>query len=100
MCAVTGERGVGEWVEINPRVLDRREGLARGQWGPPLGMKIEFDEFFGLLRSRAPFPFFYGIDRGFCQHGTAANNLSELHFSVGRNHGFHSDGASDLHFTG
>jgi hypothetical protein len=26
--------------------------------------------------------------------------LSELHFSVGRNHGFHSDGASDLHFAG
>lgn len=63
-------------------------------------VKIKFDEFFGFLRSRSPFPFFYGIDCRFCQHRTAANHLSELHFSVGRNYDLYLDGSSDLHFAG
>ena len=65
-----------------------------------MGTKIDHNEFFGFLRSRRPFPFFYGIDRGFCQHGIATNNLSQLQFSVGRNNGFHPDGPTDLHFSG
>jgi len=63
-------------------------------------MKIKFYEFFGFLRSWSPFPFFDGIYGGFYQHGTATNHLSELHFSVGRNYGFHPDGSPDLHFVG
>ena len=63
-------------------------------------MEIEFDELFSFLRSRYPFPFRYGIDRGFRQHRTATNDLSEFHFPVGRNHGLHPDGSADLHFLG
>jgi hypothetical protein len=63
-------------------------------------MKIEFYEFFGFLRSWSPFPFFDGIDGDFCQQRTATNHLSELHFSVGRNYGFHPDDSTDLHLVG
>src|SRR6266851_6839982 len=66
----------------------------------PLGMKIEFYEFFGVLRSWSPFPFFDGINRGFCQQRTATQHLSELHFSVGRNYGFYPDGSAHLHLVG
>lgn len=65
-----------------------------------MGAKIDHDEFFGFLRSRCPFPFFYGIDRRFCQHGIATNHLRQLQFSVGRNYGFHPDGSTDLQFPG
>jgi hypothetical protein len=65
-----------------------------------MGTKIEHDEFFGFLRSRYPFPFFYGLDRGFCQHRIATNHLRQLQFSIGRNYGFHLDGSTDLQFPG
>jgi len=63
-------------------------------------MEIELYEFFGFLRSWSPFPFFDGINRGFCQQRTAAQHLSELHFSVGRNYDFHLDGSPHLHLAG
>jgi len=63
-------------------------------------MKVEFYEFFGFLRSRRPFPFLYGIDRGFCQQRIATNHLSELRFSAGRNHDSHPDGSMDLRSAG
>ena len=63
-------------------------------------MKVEFYEFFSFLRSRRPFPFFYGINRGFCQQRIAANHLSELRFSAGRNHDSHPDGSMDLRSAG
>ena len=63
-------------------------------------MKVEFYEFFGFLRRWPPFPLFDGIDGDFCQQRTAANHLSELHFSVGRNYGFHPDDSTDLHLVG
>src|ERR1700716_190925 len=66
----------------------------------PLGLKIELYEFFGFLRSWSPFPFCYGVDRGSCQQRTATNHLSGLHFSVGRNHGFHPDDSANLHLAG
>ena len=63
-------------------------------------MKVEFYEFFGFLCSRYPFPFFYGINRGFCQQRIAANHLSELRLSAGRNHDSDPDGSMDLRSPG
>jgi hypothetical protein len=63
-------------------------------------MKVEFYEFFSFLRSRRPFPFLYGINRGFCQQRIAANHLSELRLSAGRNHDSHPDGSMNLRSAG
>ncbi len=63
-------------------------------------MKVEFYEFFGFLRSRRPFPFFYRIDCGFCQQRAATDHLRRLHFSVRRNYDLHPDGSTNLHFAG
>ena len=63
-------------------------------------MKVEFYEFFRFLRSRYPFPFFYGINRGFCQQGIAAYHLSELRLSAGRNYDLYPDSSVNLHFAG
>jgi len=63
-------------------------------------MKVEFYEFFSLLLSRYPFPFFYGINRRFCQQRIAANHLSELRLSAGRDYDSHPNGSMNLRSAG
>src|SRR5579862_1306144 len=62
-------------------------------------MKIQFDEFRGVLWRRPPLPLFDGIDSGLDQHRTAPDDLSGLYFSVGCDQRFDSDGSGDLHFA-
>ncbi len=95
----TAPQGMVDFERIavsRKRYQDAKLGFFRSR----LGVKTEFDEFLGFLRSRCPLPLSDGIHRGLRQHRVAANHVRHLHFSAGRNYNFHPDDAPDLQLAG
>lgn len=67
---------------------------------PSVGMEVENDDFFGLMRSGFPLASSDRFDGSLSQDGVTAKGLGRFHRTVGKDQGFDFDRSGNVHLPG
>ena len=80
--------------------LDQISEHSRFALHPSVGMEVENDDFFGLMRSGFPLASSDRFDGSLSQDGMTAKGLGRFHRTVGKDQGFDFDRSGNVHFPG